>query len=206
MRRLPILPTLLVLAAVAVMIALGVWQLQRAEWKGRMLAEIEAAQSLPPVDLDPLLADGSLEGVAFRRATVTCDGGEQRPSLRAGRNRQGQTGYSYFIPCRPGADGVAGRLEINAGWSQQPDGSLRLAAAGAVSGRLGTVEDAEPVILTADTALGPLQPSAPPTVEDIPNNHLMYAFQWFFFAATALVIYALALRRRRPVAPAARRP
>jgi len=29
-----------------------------------------------------------------------------------------------------------------------------------------------------------------------PNNHLSYAIQWFFFAATALVIYVLALRKR----------
>ncbi len=31
----------------------------------------------------------------------------------------------------------------------------------------------------------------------MPNNHLSYAVQWFSFAATALIIYALALRRRR---------
>ncbi len=203
MRRLPILPTLFVIGAVAVMIALGIWQLQRAEWKDRMLAEIEATQSLAPVDLDQVLASGNVDGVAFRRATVTCGSGEQRPSLRAGRNLKGQTGYSYFIPCRPDGTGPARRLEINAGWSQQPDSAIRLIASGLVTGRVGTVEGAEPIILTADTALGPLQPSAPPSAEDIPNNHLMYAFQWFFFAVTALIIYLLALRRRRgPVAPA----
>jgi surfeit locus 1 family protein len=31
----------------------------------------------------------------------------------------------------------------------------------------------------------------------LPNNHLMYAGQWFFFALTALVIYVLALRKKR---------
>jgi surfeit locus 1 family protein len=31
-RKVPLIPTLVVLAAVATMIALGVWQLQRAEW------------------------------------------------------------------------------------------------------------------------------------------------------------------------------
>ena len=31
-RRLPLIPTIVVAAAVAVMIGLGVWQLQRAEW------------------------------------------------------------------------------------------------------------------------------------------------------------------------------
>ncbi|MBD3814016.1 MAG: SURF1 family protein, partial [Betaproteobacteria bacterium] len=33
MRKIPILPTIVVIAAVATMIALGVWQLQRKAWK-----------------------------------------------------------------------------------------------------------------------------------------------------------------------------
>ena len=37
---------------------------------------------------------------------------------------------------------------------------------------------------------------AAPDPRDLPNNHLAYAGQWFFFALTALVIYILALRRR----------
>jgi surfeit locus 1 family protein len=41
-----------------------------------------------------------------------------------------------------------------------------------------------------------LQAVALPSPEDIPNNHLLYAIQWFFFAAAAGIIYALALRRR----------
>ena len=42
-RRLPILPTILVAAAVVVMIGLGVWQLSRAEWKERLIAQYRAA-------------------------------------------------------------------------------------------------------------------------------------------------------------------
>jgi surfeit locus 1 family protein len=41
-----------------------------------------------------------------------------------------------------------------------------------------------------------LEPLAPPDPSDVPNNHLAYAGQWFFFALTALVIYVLALRRK----------
>jgi surfeit locus 1 family protein len=41
-----------------------------------------------------------------------------------------------------------------------------------------------------------LQPNARPDPNDIPNNHLSYAVQWFLFALTALVIYGLALRKR----------
>jgi surfeit locus 1 family protein len=66
-----------------------------------------------------------------------------------------------------------------------------------VEGQIGTVEAEGPVILTADAAIGPLEPSAAPKVEDIPTTTWPYAFQWLFFAATAAIIYALALRRRR---------
>lgn len=50
--------------------------------------------------------------------------------------------------------------------------------------------------IVADPPLAGLEPNAKPDPGDLPNNHLAYAVQWFFFAATALVIYVLALRRR----------
>lgn len=198
MRRLPILPTLLVAAAVAAMIGLGIWQLQRAAWKERLLAELTAARDQPPVDLDPLIDRGAVDSVpiAFRRVRVTCSALEARPALRAGRNRRGMTGYSYFVPCRPGSQGLAGRLQVNSGWSGPPNSSLWLTLDGPVTGLTGSAEPDGPVILTADTAFPPLEPSAAPTVADIPNNHLGYAVQWFLFAAAAAVIYVLALRRR----------
>lgn len=50
--------------------------------------------------------------------------------------------------------------------------------------------------IVADPPLAGLQPNAKPDPADLPNNHLAYAGQWFFFALTALAIYVLALRRR----------
>ena len=52
--------------------------------------------------------------------------------------------------------------------------------------------------LVAATPGPGLQPIAPPSPVTIANNHLSYAVQWFLFAAIALVIYVLALRRRKP--------
>jgi cytochrome oxidase assembly protein ShyY1 len=58
--------------------------------------------------------------------------------------------------------------------------------------------------LVAATAPPGLQPSSPPSLETIPNNHRSYAVQWFLFALIALVIYALAVRKRlRPGEPSA---
>lgn len=199
MRRLPLLPTLVVAVAVAVMIALGIWQLQRAAWKERLLAEYAAAASLPALDLDPLLArDGAppLPSLAFRRVLVTCRADNAEPDLRGGRSRAGQGGYAYRVPCRPGAAGLAGRILVNAGWSQLPDAERRITLDGIVAGTLGPVEPDRPVVLTSATATSPLAPSAVPSIADIPNNHRAYAFQWFFFAAVAVVIFLLALRQR----------
>lgn len=197
MKRLPLVPTLIVALAVAAMIALGIWQLQRARWKGRMLADYAAAAAMPAVDLDPLL-DGraTLPPLSFRRALVTCHAEGVRPEVRAGRNGADRVGQVYLIPCRPGADGPAGRIRVNAGWSARLDNAVRPSLDGTVAGRLGAVGEDGPIVLTAATAAPPLVPSAPASIESIPNNHLLYAFQWFFFAAAAVLIYWLALRRR----------
>ena len=48
-RRLPVIPTIIVAAAVALMIGLGVWQLQRAKWKEGLLARYAEAETLPPI-------------------------------------------------------------------------------------------------------------------------------------------------------------
>ena len=199
MKRLPILATLIVAAAIAVMIGLGVWQLQRAEWKERMLAELATAPSRPAVDLDPLLARGgdAPGDLAFRRALVSCTARDAVPTLRAARSLDGASGFGVFIPCRPPAGGWADRIEVNAGWTLQADYRTPITLAGITAGTIGTVEPDGPIILTAATPAPGLAASAAPAIADIPNNHLMYAVQWFFFAITAGLIYLLALRRRR---------
>jgi cytochrome oxidase assembly protein ShyY1 len=204
MKRLPVIPTLVVALAVAAMIGLGIWQLQRAAWKEALLADYSRALAMPAVDLDPLLASGRpLPDLSFRRALVTCDAREVAVEARAGRSATDVSGQSYYIDCRPGARGAAGRLRINAGWSDRPDAVRRLTLSGIVAGRLSTVGADGPITLTAATPAAPLATaSAPPDLDSIPNNHRSYALQWFAFALTAAVIYLLAARRRhRPKLP-----
>jgi cytochrome oxidase assembly protein ShyY1 len=57
--------------------------------------------------------------------------------------------------------------------------------------------------LVAATPPPGLQPSALPSTAAISNNHRLYAVQWFLFAAIALVIYVLALRKRARARPPA---
>ncbi|MBW3535437.1 MAG: SURF1 family protein [Gemmatimonadetes bacterium] len=47
-RKVPIVATVLVAIAVATMIGLGIWQLDRAQWKGRLIEQYQTAAKLPP--------------------------------------------------------------------------------------------------------------------------------------------------------------
>ena len=197
MRRLPVIPTFVVAAAALTMIGLGIWQIQRADWKERLLGEYAAAASMPALDLDPLLERrGPLPPLSFRRTLVTCRALGVEAAPRTGRSAAGVPGQVFLIPCRPGARGLAGRLTVNAGWAERFDAVHRLTLDGLVAGRLGHVGEEGPIVLTIAAPAPPLAPSAPVTIDSIPNNHRLYALQWFFFAAAAALIYWLALRRR----------
>jgi cytochrome oxidase assembly protein ShyY1 len=197
-RRLPLLPTIIVAAAAAVMIALGIWQLGRAKEKDRLLAQYRAAEGLPPIAF-PTTPLGDEQLPLFRHATAMC---VQPIGKRAsaGRNRAGETGYVHIIDCRTGFEGPGVSVEL--GWSRDPNAKVSWAG-GPVSGVIAPDRRSR-MRLVAATAPPGLQPSSPPSLETIPNNHRSYAVQWFLFALIALVIYALAVRKRlRPGEPAA---
>jgi surfeit locus 1 family protein len=184
MRRIPIIPTLVVLAAVAVMIALGVWQLGRMKEKEALLARYAAAQAMSSEAQWPR-DSAAFEEVLFRHARIDCHNtGPDRPM--AGRNVDGQSGWAHVFACDLG-DGR--KADVVMGWSKEPS-SLKWAG-GQVGGIISPGGR-----LIADQPLPGLQASARPDPRDVPNNHWSYAAQWFLFALTALVIYALALRKR----------
>jgi cytochrome oxidase assembly protein ShyY1 len=189
-RRLPLIPTLLIGLAVAAMVGLGIWQLDRRDEKERLIAGYARAATLPPVAFP--VGRGIDESLMFRKALAFC----VRPvswSARAGRNARGEQGWSHVVTCMTGGAEWPG-LIADMGWSSDstaPQGWR----GGPVSGVI--TADRRDMILVSDMAVAGLQPSAPPSMEDIPNNHLAYAVQWFLFAVVAVVIYGLALQRRR---------
>ena len=190
MARIPLLPTIIVGLAVAIMIGLGVWQLSRAREKEALLARYEAAVSLPPVTW-PAMPPGADKLPLFRRASVMC----LEPiatKLIAGRNLQGQSGYSHLVDCRTGAEGPGMRIDI--GWSHDPRTRPQWKG-GQVSGTVAPDYEQRMKLVSA-SGMGGLQASASPSPADIPNNHRSYAVQWFLFAAAALIIYVLALKAR----------
>ena len=196
MRRLPIIPTVVVSAAVAVMIGLGVWQLQRARWKEGLLARYAEAERLPPIEFPTVpLRDDQLP--LFRHATGVCLRAVGQRA-RAGENRTGEPGYVHIVDCSTGAEGPGMSVEV--GWSKDPNAKVNWSG-GLVSGIIGPDRTMRMRLVAASSPPG-LEPSAPPSLSNIPNNHRSYAMQWFAFAAIALVIYGLAVRKRLRHEPA----
>jgi cytochrome oxidase assembly protein ShyY1 len=186
--RIPLIPTILVLAAAGVMVWLGIWQLHRMAWKEGLLAEYRAAAGKPPVAFPRIPTDQSL---LFRRSEAFC---LQPVGWRAsaGRNRAAQPGWRHVADCRTGAEGPG--FAVDMGWSQRSDAPVW--KGGKVEGIIGPDHDAQ-VMLVSDTPAPGLIASAPPSLNDVPNNHFAYAIQWFIFAGLAVGIYAVALARRK---------
>lgn len=203
MKRPPFLASLIVTLAVALMIALGLWQLSRMAEKEAAIASYRANLNrgdiafprLPPVGEDQL----------FRKSAVTCLSVADW-TVEAGRTADGDTGFRVIAHCVTGAEGpgalvvlgVADRPDVKPAWS-----------GGTVHGTITTARDtrnlfarsfgrgAPPApMLVSDSGLAGLKAPARPDPASVPNNHLAYAVQWFLFAATALIIYLLAWRRK----------
>jgi surfeit locus 1 family protein len=195
LRRLPLVPTIVVAAAVAVMIGLGIWQLERAKWKESLLARYASAGQRPEMAW-PMMAMGEDELPLFRKASGHC----LKPQLTkavAGQNRAGESGYVFLVDCATGAEGPGMRVQL--GWSKNPKANFTWSG-GPVSGVIAPDGQTQ-MRLVADQAPAGLEPSARPSLSAISNNHRLYAIQWFAFAVLALVIYALAVRGKlRPAA------
>jgi cytochrome oxidase assembly protein ShyY1 len=193
-KRLPIIPTIVVLAAVAVMIGLGVWQLQRAKWKEGLLARYAEAERRPPITW-PTIPLATHQLPLFRHATGMCLRVVGQRAV-GGENQAGEPGYVQIVDCATGAEGPGMSVEV--GWSKDPNAKVNWVG-GPVSGII-VPDRRSRMRLVAATAPPGLQPSKAPEVSTVspitPTVHRGYAATWFSLAAIALVIYGLAVRKR----------
>lgn len=192
-RRVPVVPTIVVALAVAAMIALGLWQLlDRLPQKEAFLAQLAGNPGKPAIAF-PRAPDDRL---LFRRTSVDCRDPHDQQLAGAGG-----AGYRVIVRC---SSGVAVQLgttrdpRATVAWPGGPIGGY-ISHAPDSRALITTVFDRRPqeMMLIAATPPAGLAANRPPDLSAIPNSHLAYAGQWFFFAAIATVIYGLALRRRR---------
>ena len=208
MKRIPVVATIVVAAAIALMIALGFWQLQRRGEKEALLKQYAANITRPAIAFPSIPVNDSL---LFRRASGMC----LEPvswSERSGRNAAGGSGWRQIAQCRTGAEGPGMAVQVGVARSAggKPDWK-----GGEVHGYITHAPDDQPLILSlfgtarpkslmlvSDTTPPGLDANPGPDLSAVPNNHLAYAVQWFIFAAIAGIIYALAVYWRiRPARP-----
>jgi surfeit locus 1 family protein len=202
-RRIPIVATLVVALALAAMIALGVWQLQRKAEKERALDQWRANLVLPPAAYP--VSNPADENYLFRTLSANC--------LRVadwrmigGKLPDGRSGWRQIATCATGAEGPG--LVVDIGMSADPSfkpnwrgGPVRGIAmhepqSNTLIDRIMGKSVPPRLMIVASQPPQGLAPSPAPDPASVPNNHLSYAVQWFLFAAIAVIIYVLALRRR----------
>ncbi len=211
-----VFPLLLGVVGVAVLVSLGVWQLQRLEWKENLLAEIEARIAADPVALPATL---SPEDDAF--LAVRLDGVIDGPAIPVfGTWRGAGAGYRIIAPVATGDRRVLVDLGIapaadpdlpveplsiqgNLNWPDETEPNPEAEVwtnvdVPALAARL----DTEPFLVVAAEIDGAAPPAmlVPVGTEGIPNNHLGYAIQWFGLAAvwagmTAFLLWRIHGRR-----------
>ena len=193
-RRLPLLPTIIVAAAVLTLLGLGFWQLQRAGEKHALLARYALAERQPPIVWPTVPLDNE-QLPLFRHATGICLRPVGKRAI-AGENAAGETGYAHIIECSTGAEGPG--MSVVVGWSKDPNAKVNWGG-GPVSGII-VPDRLTRMRLVAATAPPGLEPSRIPDVSSVsavtPAGHRGYAATWFGLAVVALTIYALALRKR----------
>lgn len=187
-RRVPPVATAIVLAAVATMIALGFWQLDRKAEKEALLGRYTRAVGMSSGVPWPR-GSADYPAALYRRSRIDCAQVEAIGAV-AGRSLSGQAGWAQIARCRLEEGGTAA---IALGWSARPDAPRW--AGGPVGGYIGPAGKTGIRLIAAPAQAGLAQLAAPDPA-NLPNNHLSYAVQWFAFAATALIIYGLALRTR----------
>ncbi|MFA7440571.1 MAG: SURF1 family protein [Sphingomonadaceae bacterium] len=181
----------MVLIIVPMLVGFGIWQLQRMEWKQTLLADLAVASSQPITDMG---TSAPRAGMQFRHVRLTVSCPPQTPDASIGHGPQGQSGWSHLLTCTSGNQPI----RINIGWSPQLLDNRHAGGRFVVTGILVESEhSAAPYVLVADTAEPPLLPSAPPSTDNIPNNHLSYALQWFCFAAILLLVWVAYVVRWR---------
>jgi surfeit locus 1 family protein len=207
------------LAGAGVLIALGLWQLQRLEWKEGIIAGAEAM-----IAADPVALGSSLDPVADRYRSVVVNGaftGEEAHVLTS--TREAGPGF-LVIAAYETTDGR--RILIDRGFvPEAAKTALRPARTVAVTGNLNWPDDvtsstppydparaiwygrdvagiaallgSEPTLIIARSDTGDGITPRPVTAAGFRNDHWEYAVTWFSLAVVWLGMTGLMLWRIR---------
>lgn len=119
-QRFPIGLTIAVAICLAILVGLGVWQLQRLKWKEGLLRQIAALENASAQPLGTVLARGKAGAdISFTRVSTLCPDLETRPVLRLFTVAEGGVaGYRLITAC-PLASGPYGSILVDRGFVAQ---------------------------------------------------------------------------------------
>lgn len=223
-RRFPIGLTVASAVAFAILVGLGLWQVQRLHWKTALLADVAAARTAPVRPLAEVLASPN---PAWRRVSVDCAGLGAAPYIELQTILDGRPGSRLISACPiPGGSILIDRGFIDAERSVRPPvsasadpvvvvGVLRQGDKGgaftpppahghfyardlaAMAAALKAPNPA-PWFIAAENqttyGFNALKPA--PIPGDIPNRHLGYIITWFGLAGALACVYAAMLAKR----------
>lgn len=218
-------PLLVGIVGTAILASLGIWQLQRLEWKSGVLADIEAQ-----IGGDPRPLPGEIDPERDRYRPVTASGMITDAEIDVLVSVRG-TGPGYRIIAAFETD-AGRRILLDRGFvAEARRGELRPPVVATVTGNLHWPDEVdrftpepdfdrniwfardvpamaaelgtEPVMIVLRTSSETEPPAMPMPVEaaGIPNDHLGYAVTWFGLAAvwTGMTVFLLWRIRQRTV-------
>ena len=208
------MPAIATVAMLAVLIALGLWQLQRREWKLGILAEIDRAEASPPAPLGPhplpfakVSVDGTLRTDVHALYGIDVRGDKQGARLIEPLERPGQDTVLIdrgWVP--EGQENVPAHPGPYTGYVRLPDVPGTFSPADDLAARHFYTLD--PVKIGAALGLTHVAPitlvelgsgeGVPETATALPrppNDHLNYALTWFGLALSLVVVFCFAARK-----------
>lgn len=100
-RRFPVALTIATAIVLAVLLALGMWQVERLKWKTALLAHVDALRTAMAQPITPVLNDVSRGTDAdFTRVFATCQGLGKAPYLEFYSLRDGAAGVRLISACK----------------------------------------------------------------------------------------------------------
>ena len=223
--RFPFGLTIVCALAFALLCGLGVWQVQRMQWKNGLIDQAEAAAAVPPA---PLAAVMAMPDPAFRKVAIDCPGLATAPYVELQTIHDGEPGVRLISACRPAgspavflidrgfvAETISARPPVAPSTESfplvaevretPPPGPMALPVdkgrffardMAGMAGALG-VADPDPNTLFALTSSNPDWQALQPSAPPaaFSNNHLGYALTWFGLALALVGFYIVLLRR-----------
>ncbi|KAI9779858.1 MAG: surf-like protein [Geoglossum umbratile] len=108
-------PGLIILALIPITaFALGTWQVQRLDWKSKLIAKLEDRLIREPLPLPPQVNPDAISEFDYRRVYATGRLRHDQEMLIGPRVREGENGYLVITPLE--REGNASTILVNRGW------------------------------------------------------------------------------------------